>query len=280
MGSPTVPTGAQSEADVLDVRAEVWRRRPLLREIYQRYFAEMVSHFARVDGGESFGTVLEIGGGAGNFREYFEREHAGRGRLICTDIVPTVHCDLAADATALPFSDATIDNMVMQDVLHHVPLPLKLFVEAERVLKVGGRLVMTEPYISPASRVIFAVGHPEPVETGAAIFGAEPASRAGSSDWTDPSPLRGEGAFASNQATPTLLFFRDRAKFEKRFPNLKIVARLRRSLFVYPLSGGFSGPKLLPRFLEPVGWMTEWLLTPLAPLMACRVIVVIQKSAS
>src|SRR5579884_3118005 len=118
--SATVPTGTQSESDVLDVRAEVWRRRPLLRAIYNRYFAEMIANFARADkagapGEGGFGTILEIGGGSGNFKQFFLREYARQGDLIATDVVPTPHCDLAADAMALPFLDRSIDNIVMQD---------------------------------------------------------------------------------------------------------------------------------------------------------------------
>jgi SAM-dependent methyltransferase len=268
--SATVPTGNQSESDVLDVRADVWRERPLLREIYNRYFAEMIANFASPRSAEGMhGTIVELGGGSGNFKEYFQREHTNAGKLIATDVVPTHHCDLAVDAMAMPFPDASIDNIVMQDVLHHIPYPLKFFAEAQRVLRSGGRIVMTEPYISPAARIVFKLAHPEPVVPSAQIFGDNPSS--------DPSPLRGSGAFASNQATPTRLFFKDRQLFETRFPTLKILALHRRSLFVYPLSGGFSGPKLLPRFLEPLGWTLESLLKPAALLVAFRLLAVLQK---
>ena len=269
MPSPTVPTANQSESDVLDVRAEVWQRRPLLRTIYQGYFAEMVENLALHGGAERFGLIVELGGGSGNFKDYFATHNKGQGRLFATDIVPTHHCDLAVDAMDMPFADGSVDNLVMMDVLHHIPYPLKFLAEAQRVLRPGGRLVMTEPCITPASRLIFAVGHPEPVVPSAQVFGEVPEK--------DPSPLRGTGAFASNQATPTLIFYRDLAKFQARFPTLRVVKRLRRSLFVYPLSGGFSGPKLLPRFLEPVGWGVEKLLTPVAALLACRLVVVIER---
>ncbi|HVX85558.1 MAG TPA: class I SAM-dependent methyltransferase [Phycisphaerae bacterium] len=277
--SATVPTGAQSESDVLDVRADVWRKRPLLREIYNRYFAEMLSLLATPENRFGrCGLILELGGGSGNFKEYFQRQAVGAvgqgggggaGTLITSDIVPTHHCDLAADAMALPFGDESLDNLVMQDVLHHIPYPLRFLAEAQRTLRRGGRVVMTEPYISPASRVVFALAHPEPVVPAARIFG----ERGGG----DPSPLRGSGAFASNQATPTRLFFRDVAKFQERFPALKVVARRRRSLFVYPLSGGFSGPQLLPRPLRRLAWGVEKTLTPLAPLLAFRLVVALEK---
>jgi SAM-dependent methyltransferase len=269
MSSATVPTGDQTESDVLDARASAWQRRPLLREIYHRYFAEMIANFATAGAGGKYGTILEIGGGSGNFKEYFQERHAGEGQLIATDIVPTPHCDLAVDAMALPFGASSIDNIVMQDVLHHIPYPLRFFAEAERVLRPGGRVVMTEPYVSLASRIVFRLTHPEPVALSSPIFGADPA--------TDPCPLHGSGAFASNQAVPTRLFFMDRPLFEKRFPALKIMARFRRSLVVYPLSGGFSGPKVLPRALEGVGWGMERVLSPLRPLMAFRLVVVLER---
>jgi SAM-dependent methyltransferase len=270
MSSATVPTGTQTESDVLDARANAWRGRPLLRDIYHRYFAEMIANFSK-PASNHFGTILEIGGGSGNFKEFFQERHAGQGELIATDVVPTPHCDLAVDAMALPFGEASLDNIVMQDVLHHIPYPLRFFAEAERVLRVGGRVAMTEPYISPASRVVFGLTHPEPVVPSRDIFGAAAAS--------DPCPLVGSGAFASNQAVPTRLFFKDRALFERRFPRLRIVSRLRRSLVVYPLSGGFSGPKFLPRALEGMGWGMERVLSPLAPLMAFRLVVILEKSA-
>ena len=183
--------------------------------------------------------------------------------------MPTVHGDLAADAMSLPFPDASIDNIVMQDVLHHIPFPLR-FRRGPARARAGGRIVMTEPYISPASRIIFAVGHPV-------------AGRAVSPDFRRHTRRRSfaaarPGAFASNQAVPTRLFFRDRRLFQQRFPHLRIVARRRRSLFVYPLSGGFSGPRLVPHALVPLGWAIEKLLTPFAPLMACRLLVVLEKS--
>ena len=289
MASPTVPTATQSESDVLDVRAEIWQQRPLLRDIYHRYFAEMCEHLAQwhgrpahepwhglpahehgPDAHATFGTILEIGGGSGNFKAYFQTHHATQGTLITSDIIPTPHCDLIADAMALPFADNTLDNILMMDVLHHIPLPLKFFAEAQRTLRPGGRILMTEPYISPASRLIFKLAHPEPVALSAPIFGTP-----------DPSPLRdqvkGGGAFASNQATPTLIFYRDLAKFNQRFPNLKLIRRKRRSLLLYPLSGGFSGPKLLPHRLSKFLWPLEKILSPLSPLLAFRLLVVLEK---
>lgn len=298
--SATVPQGEQTEAEVLWERARAWRERPLLREIYRRYFALLCGQLAtarrpagheRERGGSRWvGRVLELGGGSGNFREYFREQHESSegsvgvggtggvaGELIASDIVPTPQVDLAADALQLPFPDGSLDNLVMQDVLHHLPQPLAFFREARRVLRVGGRVVMMEPYISPASRVVFKLAHPEPVVMGARIFGDEMGAEGEGGYGNDPLVFSGEGAFASNQAIPTLLFYRDRQRFERRFPDLPILRRRRLSCLVYPLSGGFSGPCLLPQVAWPLAWGAEWCLAPLAGLMGFRLVVVVEK---
>ena len=260
--SATVPTAGQTDADVLDARAQAWQCRPLLREIYLRYFKEMVANFAlRPDG--SPGRVLEIGGGSGNFKQFFPA-------CICTDLVPCPHIDLAVDATCLPFADGSIDNIVMQDVLHHIPYPLAFFAEANRVLRPGGRIVMTEPHASPFSRLVCYFAHPEPMDPRVKLFPTAPGE-------PDPVAFTGEGAFASNQAIPSVLFFRQLVQFRKRFPTLRLHKRILRSYFVYPLSGGFSGPQLMPRVLVPAAWGCEFLLRPLARLMAFRLVVVLEK---
>ncbi len=265
-GSPTVPREGQTEADVLDVRAEAWNRRALLREIYRRYFAEMVEHFARragASGRQAYGRVVEVGGGAGNFKSFFPD-------TVVTDVVATRHVDLAVDALRMAFADGTIDNLVMQDVLHHLKYPLAFLREARRVLRPGGRLVMTEPYISPASRVVFKLAHPEPVDMKAKLFGE---------GGEELEAFAGEGAFASNQAIPTLLFFRDAERLRRSVPGMEVKGRLLRSLVVYPLSGGFSGPVLIPNWLAPCAWTVEAMAKPLSRLLAFRLLVVLEKTA-
>src|SRR5262249_40526830 len=60
-----------------------------------------------------------------------------------------------ADAHRLPFGNATFDNIVMFDVLHHLERPHLFFAEVSRVLKTGGRLVSMEPGITPVSHLFY-----------------------------------------------------------------------------------------------------------------------------
>jgi SAM-dependent methyltransferase len=174
--------------------------------------------------------------------------------------------DFAADAARLPLRTGSADNLIMVDLVHHLPRPARLFAEAARVLRSGGRIVMVEPYISPVSRLVFRLAHPEPVDLRADPLPA-----------TD-TPVFGDGgAFASNQAIPTLLFGRDRARFEQRFPALGLKERRLLSVFVYPLSGGFSSPCLVPRWAHRPAWGLERVLHPLRRLLAFRMLVVLEK---
>ena len=73
--------------------------------------------------------------------------------------------------------------------------------------------------------------------------------------------------YDSNQAVPTLLASRDRARLAALLPSLRLARTDWFSLWVYPLSGGFKSWSLLPdragqalllleRKLEPaLGWL-------------------------
>ncbi len=252
--SATLPAGDQTPADVLRRRAEVWERRPLLRAIYREYFAWIAAECA------PGGLTIELGGGSGNSREFI------RGVWI-SDIVGTPFVDFVADAAALPLADRSIDNIFMVDVLHHLPQPLRMFREAARVLRPGGRLILLEPHISPFSRLVFALAHPEPVD-----LSIDPLP----DDERPLFPL--VGPFSSNQAIPTLLFCRTRhwRRLAARLPDWRLITLRRESRLVYPLSGGFSGPCLLPRWSWPLARGLDAALRPLSRLLAFRLLVTLE----
>jgi len=260
----------QADREVLDARAIAWNNRPVLRAVYNEYFQQMTDWFVvrNASGPHRHGRVLEVGGGAGHFKTFFPD-------AIVTDVVPCSHIDLAADAMRLPFTDGSVDNIVMHDVLHHLAYPLTFLTEAQRVLSRGGRVVMTEPYASPVSWVFYKLMHPEPLDMSVEIFPHSPGHAGELAPAT-----RGVGAFASNQAIPTLMFFRQVNKFREHFPDLAIRSRHIHSMLVYPLSGGFSKPVLLPQFAFPTARALERICSPLAPLLGFRALVVLEKTGA
>lgn len=232
---------------------DAWGRKPVLRTIYQDLYRRMQAACRP-------GLSLEIGGGGGNLKEWLPS-------VIATDIQYAPWLDAVADAQRMPFADDSFDNIILFDVLHHIPGPHRFFREAERVLKPGGRVVMVEPGVTPVSWVLMNTMHHEP-----AVMAADPFR---DQDWA------AEGnPYAANQAIPSLLFQRHRRRFETEFPRLAVKTVNRLSLFAYPLSGGFRPWCLLPQSIVGGLLKLEDVVMPvLGPLMAFRLLIVVEKRA-
>jgi ubiquinone/menaquinone biosynthesis C-methylase UbiE len=56
--------------------------------------------------------------------------------------------DLVSDITAIPASDGSFDAVLCTEVLEHLPHPIKALQELGRVLRPGGHLILTAPFLS------------------------------------------------------------------------------------------------------------------------------------
>ena len=231
-----------------------WQRKPVLRDIYLDLYRRMAAELTP-------GTTLEIGGGAGIFKEFAPD-------VVTTDILTAPWLDLVADAQALPFTPASFDNIVMFDVLHHIEFPRRFLTEATRILRPGGRIIMVEPAITPVSRPFYKLMHPDPVDMAADTL-------------TDGLPDPSRDAFAANQAIPTQLVTRDRQRLLAAFPHFRMRRCRWLSLFAYPLSGGFQPWSLIPHALVGPVLALENVLAPvLGRFMGFRMLIVIEKAAT
>jgi SAM-dependent methyltransferase len=237
---------------MLDAHRHLWQRKPVLRRIYGHYYQDIVRCCTP-------GRTLEIGGGSGNLKSYLPD-------IVTIDIQHAMWLDAVADAHRLPFGNATFDNIVMFDVLHHLERPHLFFAEVSRVLKTGGRLVSMEPGITPVSHLFYTFFHPEPVRM--------------EEDPLAPGPLStNRDPWDSNQGIPTLLFKRNPERFAAIFPTLKLRDVRWIGLFAYPLSGGFRPWSLIPECLvEPLLDFERHLLPILGPLMAFRLLTVVERA--
>ena len=137
----------QQYSDVLNERRQVWNSKKTLKKLYHNWY-RMIGDALKP------GSILEIGGGSGNLKEFFPH-------VISSDIFLTPWVDAVLDAHLLPFHDESFDNIVMFDVLHHLYDPAQFFFIAQKVLKQKGRIVLVEPYISWASFLVYRFLHHE-----------------------------------------------------------------------------------------------------------------------
>jgi SAM-dependent methyltransferase len=211
-----------------EAHRRAWDQNPALRVLYGEWYGRVAAALAPA----SLGPRVELGSGPGFARSFIPD-------LELTDLVKAPWHDREISAEALPYADASLGGIVLFDVLHHVPTPRRFFAEAARVLKPTGRIVMCEPYISPASYPVYKFLHEEPVEMF--VDPLAPAGPGGVADGRDP--------FDSNQAIPTVLFGRARAVFDREFPMFRVRGVERLAGLSYPASGGFSRGPLLPQVL-------------------------------
>lgn len=234
--------------------ADMWKRKPVLRVIYDDFYDRLVAQCLP-------GRTIEIGGGIGNLK-------ARLGDVVATDIQFAPWLDCVADAQRLPFAASCAANIVMVDVLHHLEFPAAFFRDAGRVLRPGGRVLMVEPAITWGSTLFYRLLHPEPVRTSADSL-------------ADGKPTAGRDPYEANQAIPTLLATRDRARFHRLFPGLRIAQVNWFSFAAYPLSGGFQRWSLLSPAMARRLLQFERAIEPmLGKYAAFRMMMVVEKAAA
>lgn len=238
-------------SEALSSYQQVWTKKPVLRAVYGDLFDRLAARCTP-------GRTLEIGGGVGGLKDRLPD-------IVSSDIQHAPWLDLVADAQALPFAPASLSNIVLLDVLHHIEHPLKFFREAARVLRPGGRIVMVEPAITPGSAAFYRFLHHEPVR-----MAADPL--------TDGAPDPNRNPYDSNQAIPTLIATRDQARFHQLAPDLRLAEASWFSFFAYPLSGGFKPWTLIPSALaKPVLGLERALEKPFGRLLGFRLLVCIDR---
>jgi SAM-dependent methyltransferase len=230
---------------------QVWERKGVLRLVYDDFY-DRIAAACRP------GLTLEIGGGIGNLKRRL-------ADVVSTDIQSAPWLDCVADAQRLPFADACAANIVMVDVLHHLEFPIAFFREAARVLRPDGRVLMVEPAITWGSSLFYRLLHHEPVRTSADVLG-------------DGSPDPGRDPYDSNQAIPTLLVTRERERFHRLFPSLRIASVQWFAFAAYPLSGGFQSWSLMSESVARRLLRVERALEPMfGRLAGFRLLLMIEK---
>ena len=204
------------------LRQQIISSKPFLVKLYEEWYSTIAAEFP------PDARVLELGSGAGFLKDFIPS-------LITSELSPTPGVDLVIDGQAIDMDDASIDGIVMTDVLHHISDCSRFFHEASRVIRNKGKLVMIEPWNTIWSRWIYSHLHHENFEPQAKEW-----------QFQTTGPLSG-----ANCALPWIILQRDRALFESLFPQLRIVSVVPIMPVAFLLSGGVSLRSLLPGWMYP-----------------------------
>jgi SAM-dependent methyltransferase len=195
--------------------------KPFLKRIYSDWYKDILQEAEDTPEG----AMLEIGSGGGFIKDI-------NSTVITSDILELPNVDKVFSAEEMPFAENELSAIMMVNVFHHIPNVRNFLKEASRVLKKGGKIIMTEPANSMMSRVIYKNFHHE-------MFDEK-------RDWTFPQtgPLSG-----SNQALPYIVFKRDKKEFELEFPDFSVEKFYLHTAYRYILSGGVSRNQIVPDFM-------------------------------
>jgi len=216
-------------------RSKIIEQKAFLKCFYEKCYRQIAERLPT----SIKGPVLEIGSGAGFLKKTV-------GGLITSEILHIPNVDVICDCQTLPFKSSSLRAIVMMDVFHHIPDVNSFLSTAACCVKPGGTIIMIEPWNTRWSRFVYRYLHHEPFDQYAV-------------DWNLPS----DGPLSqANSALPWMVFDRDLAAFEKRFPDWQLKTIDLHSPVSYLLSGGISYRISLPGSLFKTCSRLEELLKP------------------
>ena len=96
------------------------------------------------------GRVLDIGSADSHVRSWLDRcEYIGLDYPVTAQGMYGTTPDIFADGAALPLADACIDTVLLLEVLEHVRDARAVLNEIARVLKPGGVMLLSIPFLYP-----------------------------------------------------------------------------------------------------------------------------------
>lgn len=233
---------------------ESWENKPVLQRVYGSFYEEIATNL--VDPAE--GSVVELGSGIGVSKKFIPN-------CVTTDIFPNPWLDRVENAYQLKFGDASIRNLILFDVFHHLKYPGAALAEFWRVAMPKGRVILFEPAMGLLGKLVYGLFHHEPLGLDSKI------------ELFPPSGERpNEHGYYAAQGNAWRVFVKgENPQLLDRWNLLRCKTLCALS---YVLSGGFSKPSLYPLFLLPAIRMVDRLLEVSPPMFGTRLLIVLEKA--
>lgn len=207
-------------AEVAYIHREIFKKKKSLGILYKEYCRPFLESAMCAP---KDARMLEIGSGASPLKESIPT-------LICTDLFACPWLDLASSAYALPFKDKSLDRIFLMFVCHHLGRAEQFLDEAYRCLKPGGKMVIIDPAITMFSKFYYKYFHVDRMDVQAKEWGFD-----------------GKGRLSdSNIALAWIIFFRDRERFNKLYPEFVIERIEYNTCLAFLFTGGLRIRQLLP----------------------------------
>lgn len=92
------------------------------------------------------GDVLDLGAGTAKYRGMIQ-EHAASYKTF--DMISGDHIDVVGDILNTGFADGSFDTIFCTQVFEHIPKPWLAVGEIKRLLRPGGVVIVTAPFMQP-----------------------------------------------------------------------------------------------------------------------------------
>ncbi|MCD6533939.1 MAG: methyltransferase domain-containing protein [Deltaproteobacteria bacterium] len=188
--------------------------------------------------------ILEIGSGMSPLKHFYPS-------VFTSDIMSLEHVDYVFDAhdigCAKMVENESLDLIILTNVLHHLWNPLGFLADAGSKLKIGGRIIIVEPYFSTLSRSIYLHLHHEPADFST----------------VEPCLSEVKGPLSSaNMAIPYMIFWEKQSWLKQVLKNYQITEseKFYYSGISYMATGGISHNIMIPHWLYRQLWkLDSWL---------------------
>ncbi len=92
------------------------------------------------------GRVLDLGAGMAKYKPILIKNATD---YIACDVKKNENIDMICDVTNLTFSPESFDTVISTQVFEHVDNPFIVVREIKKVLKIGGKVIITAPFMFP-----------------------------------------------------------------------------------------------------------------------------------